>query len=134
MYSANELYQKYEDEITKIFSLIKTDREAAIPRILAEITTIIVPEMMHDVGNLKSLSGAEKRQLIIGSIELSIKETFKQLNRFPDLAIATWDETLRNYLLVLIPPTIKILVDVEKKNITFNRKISGCFGCCGWRQ
>jgi hypothetical protein len=130
MTTAEELYEKYKDTISEVIVGIKTQKEAAIPRIVVVITTDIVPKMMKDVGRLKTLYGSEKRQLIIDSIELAIEKTFFELNKIPELKAASWDETLRDYLLVLIPPTIKLLVDVEQKNITFNRKISGCFTCC----
>ena len=134
MSTAEELYSKYETAINDVFNDVKTQQQSAIPQIVAVITTDIVPQMMKDVGQLKKLSGSEKRQLIIDSIELGIEKSFYELNKIPELKAASWDETLRNYLLVLIPPTIKLLIDVERKNITFNRKISGCFTCCSGRR
>jgi len=130
MVSAEELYENYGQSIFAIISLIKDQRAAAIPQIVAKITTEVLPNMMHDVGAMRELSGSEKRQLIIDAIKIALKEGFEELNKIPELAAATWDETLRDYLLVLIPPTIKLLVDVEKKNIMFNKKVKGCFGCC----
>lgn len=134
MTTATELYQQYEKDITKIVSSVRKQKEAAIPGIVATIATDIVPQMMKDVGHIKMLSGSEKRQLIIDSIELAIEKSFTEINKIPELKNASWDETLRDYLLVLIPPTIKLLIDVERKNITFNRKIKGCFTCCTGRR
>lgn len=128
--TADELYAKYEKTITRIIAAIQKDKEAAIPGIIAAITTEIIPAMMSDVGRVKSLGGTEKRELILETIELAIKKTFKELNKIPELAAASWDETLRDLLLTLVPPLIKLLISVENNEIKFNKKVSGCFSCC----
>lgn len=128
--SADDLYSKYQKTIHQIILNIQQDKEAAIPRIIAVISTEIVPAMMSDVGRIKDLSGTEKRDLILDSIELAIEKTFAELNKIPELAAASWDETLRDLLLTLVPPLIKLLISVENKDIKFNKKFSGCFKCC----
>lgn len=130
MVNASELFEKYRTRLDGIIGQIKDKREAAVPAILAEITTQIIPAMMSDVGKIKSLSGTEKKQLIIDSVDLSITEIFKELNKIPELAAATWDETLRDLLLTLIGPLINLLISVENNEIKFNKKVSGCFTCC----
>lgn len=127
---ADDLYIKYEKAITRIISVIQKDRKAAIPGIITAISTEIIPSMMADVGRIRSLSGTEKRELILETIELAIKKTFAELNKIPELAAASWDETLRDLLLTLIPPLIKLLIRVENNEIKFNKKVTSCFSCC----
>jgi len=126
----NQLFDKYKAELLGIVGKIRDQQGAAIPAILAEIATQILPAMMGDVGRIKSLDGAGKKKLIVDSVDYAITETFLELNKIPELAAATWDETLRDYLLVLIPPLINLLVSVEGGDVKFNKKVASCFSCC----
>ena len=128
--TADDLYAKYQKTLLEIISTIQQDKEAAIPSIIAVIATEVIPAMMSDVGRIKNLSGTEKRDLILDAIELSIEKTFAELNKIPELAAASWDETLRDLLLTLVPPLIKLLISVENNEIKFNKKVTGCFKCC----
>lgn len=129
--TARSLYITYRQRITAIISIVKTDKEAAIPAIIAAITTDIVPSLMTDLGRVKSLSGSEKRDLIIETIDYSIDQVFEELNKIPELKEASWDETLHSFLEVLLPPIIKLLISVENNELKFNKKFSKCVGCCG---
>ena len=129
-FTAEDLYAKYQDSLTRVISIIKEQKGAGVSEIVAVIATEIIPAMMSDVGRLKSLSGVEKRQLILDAIDIAVKETFKELNKIPELAAASWDETLRDHILKLLPPLIKLLISIENNEIRFNKKVSGCFGCC----
>lgn len=128
--TADSLYAKYQKTLNNIISSIRVDKELAIPRIIAVIATDVIPSMMIDVGKIKTLDGTEKRDLILDAVQIAIKKTFAELNKIPELAAASWDETLRDLLLTLVPPLIKLLIKVENKQIKFNKSVSGCFKCC----
>lgn len=128
--TANDLQLKYLDTVTQMISSIKEKKQGAIPGILVVISTELVPSMMVDVGKIKGFTGAEKRTLIIDSVKLVLRRAFSELNRIPALAEASWDEMVRDILLNLLPPLIKLLIDVDNNDIKFNKKVKGCFGCC----
>ena len=128
--TGDDLYSRYKTTITDVVLLIQTKQGAAVPQILTTIATEVVPAMMFDVGRIKTLSGTEKRDLILAAVTLATTETFKEVNKIPELAAASWDETVRDLLLELIPPLIKLLISVEKKDVKFNKKLAGCFSCC----
>lgn len=125
-----DLYAKYQYTINRVISSVKKLKEAAIPGIVATISTEVIPGMMADVGHIKELSGAEKRELIIKAIELAISEAFKELNKLSQLAKANWDEVVRDHLLVLLPPLIRLLIDVENNDVRFNKKPVKRITCC----
>lgn len=127
---AELLYDKYKTQINEIIGKIKDEKAKALPGIITEMTTQIVPSMMLDVGKLKNLTGKEKKQLIIDTIQLSITEAFKELNKIPELANESWDESLRDLLITVIAPTIDLLIKVENGNLKFNPKIKRFFCCC----
>lgn len=129
--TADILYSNYRASISEIVGLIKTQKEAAIPAIISEIATKIVPSMMTDVGRIKNLSGLEKRDLIIEAVDLALDKIFEELNKIPEFAKSTIDETVHSYLDLLLPPMIKLLISVENNEIKFNKKISKCVGCYG---
>ena len=128
--TAEDLYAKYEVTLTQIISSVQKDGQAAIPGIIATIATEIVPAMMTDVGSIKSMSGTDKRELIIETVDLAITKIFEELNKIPALAKASWDEVLRDLLLTIIPPLIKLLISVENNDIVFNKQIAKCSSCC----
>lgn len=128
--TADDLYAKYQQSLLEIISTVQHQQAAAIPQIIATIATEIIPAMMSDVGRIRTLDGLEKRDLILASIELAIKKIFEELNQIPELAAASWDETLRDLLLTLLPPLIKLLISVEQNEIKFNKKMTSCFSCC----
>lgn len=126
---AELLYDKYKTQINEIIGKIKDEKAKALPSIITEITTEIVPSMMVDIGKVKNLTGKEKKQLIIDTIQLAITEAFKELNKIPELANESWDEELRDLLVTLITPTIDLLIKVENGSLKFNPKIKQFF-CC----
>lgn len=126
--TASDLIAKYQSTINETISSIKQEKEAAIPGIIATISTEIVPNMMVDVGKLTALDASEKRDLIVEAITSGIAEAFKELNEIPELAAASWDETIRDHVLTLIPGLMKLLLKVEGNQITFNKKSLSC--CC----
>lgn len=125
------LFNTYKEIFTELISKIRTEKEAAIPGIIAAIATNIVPSMMTDVGRIKTLSGSEKRDLIIETVDFALDTIFEELNKIPELAKASWDETIHSYLDTLLPSIIKLLISVENNEIKFNKKLSKCVGCCG---
>lgn len=130
MLSVDELYKTYKSDIERIVSQVAAGGEASIPIVLTEILTQVLPSMMRDVGRVKKLSGREKRQLIIDTLTLALKESFDALNEsvdaFKDSGV---DELVLSILLSMVPSTIRLLVDVEKKRIVFNKKLASCCGC-----
>lgn len=124
--SAEQLYEKYRTTVANIIIEANAKKQASIPSIIAIITTDIVPAMMMDVGKIKTFSGYEKRDLIIKSVELILNRVFES----GALQKAKWDETVKDILLKLLPPLIRLLIDVEKNDIKFNKKIKRCFSCC----
>jgi len=126
---AETLFQKYSQRVSKIIQRVKKDGERATPYIISKITTEIIPAMMQDVGSVKGLSGADKKQLVIDALEMAIDETFRNLNRLPKLARASWDEDLKLTLLTLTSPTIDQLINVEQGQLKFNSKPFR-FPCC----
>lgn len=130
MASVRDLYDEFSSDIERIVSQVSTGGAASIPVVLAELMTQVVPSMMQVVGKFKRMSGDDKRKLIIDTITFSLKETFEILNdKIPKLKQAKWDESILSLLLAMTPPTIRLLIDVEKKKIMFNKKLSSCF-CC----
>lgn len=127
---AKNLFDNYKKTFVDIISTITKEKEAAIPKIIVVITTVIVPSMMTDVGRMKKLSGIEKRDIIIEAVDYAIDTIFEELNKnVPALAKASWDETLHAYLDTLLPPMIKLLVSVENNELKFNKKVAGCMTC-----
>lgn len=122
------LYNKYLDEFETIFGQVTKDKAAAIPFIIAEISTKMIPDLMTDVGKIKSMSGDDKKQLIIDTVEFAISKGFEELNKIPELAESSWDEMVRDILLKMAPRVIDLLISVEKDKIVFNKKVScGCW-------
>lgn len=127
---AKDLYANYREDVTRIISQITELKGAGVAIILGDLATDIVPQMMIDVGKIKSLSGSEKKRLILDSLDLAIVEIFRELNEKTNLKNESWDEVLRDLLQKTLPKIIDLLIKVEKDKLVFNKKISGCFSCC----
>ncbi len=127
---AQAIYNIYKDNIIRIISMIRTKKELAIPGIITELTTNIVPQMMSDVSKMKALSGIEKKTLVIEAIDYAIDDVFQKLNEIPELQEASWDEALHATIDTLLPPLIDLLISVENNDIKFNKKAFSCFPCC----
>ena len=118
--NARELFELYERQFKNIINRIRDDKERAIPYIVIKVTTQIVPSMAQTLGDINTLTGTQKKQMIIDAVELAIDETFKELNELPELASVTWDDDLKELLLTLIGPVLTNLIDVEKGQLVFN--------------
>lgn len=127
---AKDLYQNYREDITRIISQITELKAAGVAFILSDLATDVVPQMMVDVGKLRSLSGDDKKKLILDTLDLAITEVFRELNEKTSLKDESWDEVLRDVLKKALPKIIDLLVKVEKDKLVFNKRISGCFSCC----
>ena len=127
---AKDLYKNYREDITRIILQITDLKGAAVPFILGDLATDVVPQMMIDVGAVKALSGDDKKKLIMDTLDLAIVEIFKELNEKTSLKDETWDEVLRDVLKKALPKIIDLLIKVEKDKLVFNKKVSGCFSCC----
>ena len=127
---AEDFYKNYREDITRIISQIVEMKGAAVPFILGDLATDVVPHMMVDAGKIKSLSGEDKKKLILDTLELGITEIFKELNEKTSLKDESWDEVLRDVIKKALPKIIDLLIKVEKDKLVFNKKISGCFSCC----
>lgn len=128
-FTAQTLYSKYSTTISDMIKTIQKKKEAAVPDIIATISTVILPSMMADLGDVKTLTGAEKKQLIINAIKLLVDNGFIELNKLPDIRAASWDETVHGYLNSLLPALVDLLINVENNNITFNKKDKEHCGC-----
>jgi hypothetical protein len=130
------LFTQYRDELTTAIAVIQTQGKAGIPVLVAQILVQIVPSMMSDVGKITSLSGAEKKQLIIDTLSLAITEGFAELNKDPVFAATQVDEMVRDLLLKLVAPLIDTFVKIEDGHLVFNKTPSCCggffsrFACC----
>ena len=126
-----ELYHNYSTEIREIISTIQTLKGAGVALILSNLATRVVPQMMSDVGELVSLTGDEKKQLILDSLDFGVVEIFKELNENTSLKDESWDEIVRDVLKQGLPRIIDLLITVEDNKIVFNKKVGKClFSCC----
>lgn len=128
----NQLYDKFRDEFQIYVKRVEKDGEKATPYIISRTTLVIVPRMMIEVGKIKSLSGIQKKQLIIDTTIYAIEETFKTLNNKTNLKTETWDEDIRDLLLALLPMTIDLAIEIDKGHLKFNTSSNWFDKCrCG---
>ena len=85
---------------------------------------------MSTVGAYKKLSGSDKKTLVQDTVIHAIDELFTELNISTSLSQETWDEHLRDVLLMTVPMAIDTLINVEKGQLAFNPK-KGFFSCFG---
>lgn len=121
-FTAQTLYSKYSTNISDMIKTIQMKKESAVPDIIATISTSILPSMMADLGDIKTLTGSEKKQLILDAIKLLVDNGFIELNKLPDIRAASWDHTVHGYLDTLLPALVDLLIRVENNHITFNKK------------
>lgn len=122
--SANDLYNKYKDQIIAIINAVKQDQEKATPFVIVQITTVIIPLMLADVRKMEGLTIDQRKQVIKDGITLAINELFTELNTLPQFAASQWDEVAQQIILQLIGPTIDLLLKVESGTTTSK---PGCF-------
>jgi len=125
---AKDLYANYQKEITDIVNQIVEKKALAIPFILGDLATEVVPQMMKDVGAITKLSGSDKKQLILDAVDLAIVDIFSELNEKTELKNESWDEILRDILRKALPKIIDLLIKVEQDKLVFNKKLS-CLSC-----
>ena len=120
------LVSTYYDELKMYIERVHNEGGSAIPRILARITTVILPAMMVKVGEVKTLSGREKKQMVEDSILSLVDTIFKHLDEsyFKD---DIWDNQVRNVIMLVLPSMIDMLIDIEKGKLKFNKRM---FKCC----
>ena len=119
------LYIKYNAQIKELINIFLNPVNGgvkSIPKIITKITTQIVPLMMEDVGKIKRLSGDKKKRFIIETLNLSLSSAFDEINQLPELASENWDDKLRDLLVILIDQVIDKYIDIENKNVIFNKK------------
>lgn len=127
---ANTIYENYKDEFNRIISTILVQKEAAIPFIISEITTKLLPEIAQEIGQIKALDNEDKKHLLIQAITIGIDQTFEALDKLPELSQATWDNQLRAVILMLVGPILDNMIAVENGTIVLNSKAKKFFFCC----
>lgn len=128
--TTQNLYDKYKDEFKGIISRILVEREAAIPYVISEILTVLLPKIVQDVFVIKNLDAYEKKLLLIEVIKKGIDDTFEELDKLPQLSQATWDNHIRNIILTLSGPILDNLIAVENGELTLNGKVKRTLFCC----
>ena len=133
------LFQKYENEIRELVKSIQEKTPDTISLVVAKIVTETLPNLMTDAGMLTSLSGAEKKQLVMATVEYIIGFIFDRLNENTDLQNSTWDEVLEQLILKTSDKLIDAFIEVEDGSIKFNNKAKlwgkiKNFFCCGSGQ
>lgn len=126
------LYKLHRNEILMYISRIETEESKAIPFIIARISLEVVPNMMRDLAVVKGMTGKQKKQLIIDTVIFSVDTIFKELNANTRLSRETWDEHVRDVLLILLPETIDKLFEVENGKLKIvTRSWFEKWCCCG---
>ena len=118
----NSLYEQFKDEFVTYFNRFKSDGEKAVASVLSRILYVIVPKMMVIVGKYKTLDGQEKKILVSDTVVFAIDTLFEELNVNTQLSKESWDEHVRDILLVTVPSTIDTLISIEKGRLVFNPK------------
>lgn len=126
---ANTLYQQYQQEFTNIISAIVNQGDVAIPYVIIQILTVLLPEIAQNIGQIQQLDADDKKTLLINVIELGIDQTFAQLDNLPQLPVATWN-LIRQIIIALIGPILDNLIAVQNGNLVINSTISSFFSCC----
>lgn len=125
------LYQQFQQDFTDIISVIETEKEAAIPTVITDITTKLLPEMAQAVGQIQGMNATDKRTLIIQAITTGINDSFQALEALPALAGESWIDLVRLILITLIGPILDNLLAVENGTLVINPSLCSWFtNCC----
>ena len=79
----------------------------------------VVVECIQYLSTVKKMSGQQKRQIIIDAILLLLDETNSG-------ELEVYEPIIKS----MIPATINTLIDVEKKKIMLNKKVTSWKCCC----
>jgi hypothetical protein len=128
-----EMYEANESIIKEIITQVATQKEKAVPFVILEVTTLLVPNLMKTVGTFSFLQGSEKKRLVIETIKFTITKVFDELNKFTNLSQEDWDEHVEQVLLLTVPALIENMLAVEKGKLKFSPEKSWlrffmCFG------
>lgn len=119
------LYNKYKEELSPLLNLLErkfgetTFALADVSRIITYFSMDLVPKMMSDVGKISTLSGLEKKDLIIDAVKFILKKIFEQL----DNTAGDLPQYMEEAILIAVNPTINVLIDVENDKILFNKQL-----------
>jgi len=122
----NGLINSYVEEVDLYVDRLKKDSTKAIPFIVSRISLTVVPNMMHDVATIQGLTGHQKKQLVEDAIICIIDRIHQKI----DLEDQIWDDYVRDMLKTIIPPTIDLLIDVEKGKLVFNKRTRTLVSSC----
>ena len=127
----NSLYERFKDEFVTYFKRFESEGEKAVAYVLSRILYVIVPKMMVVVGKYKALGGQEKKILVSDTVVFAIDNLFEELNVNTQLSKESWDEHVRDILLITVPSTIDSFISIEKGRLVFNPKKPFSFlSCC----
>lgn len=104
-----------------------------IGQIITFILTNFLPTLCQEIGQDQSLTGLQKKQLVITTINNALSQGCAILDqKFPQSGL--WLNTITPLIETTLPALIDLLISVEKNQIVFNptikTKISTFFSCC----
>ena len=127
----NELYDQFKEEFVTYFKRFESEGEKAVAYVISRILYVILPKMMTVVGNCKKLDGQEKKILVTDTIVFAIDKLFEELNVNTQLSKESWDEHVRDILLITTPSSIDAFISIEKGKLVFtHKKKFGGWACC----
>lgn len=127
--TAQSLANTYAITILGIVQSVQAQGEAAIPVIIVQLLTTIVPNMVADVGMLEELSATDKKALIVQAIDLGIDQAFAQLAKNPAFKNdAASDVLLKNMLENGVPALFDVFVSIENDEMVVNATLKSCWG------
>lgn len=119
--NVDELVGKYRSEFKTYNDKITSEKENALPFIINEIITLIIPSLMTDVGQIENMSGEDKKILVTDTVIKLMDITFDAIDKKLKSDIK-WDNYLHATIKYTLPTIIDILIGVENGKIVFNKK------------
>jgi len=129
------LATNYVTTILGIVQSVQSQGKEAIPIILLQMMTQIVPQMVSDVGVLKNLSAQDKKSLIVQAIDLAIDQAFLQLANNPLFKNEEQlDNLIKSLLQNAVPSMFDTFLSIENNEMVVNKTVRSFFAkifpCC----
>lgn len=94
-------------------------------QIINYILTVFIPKLCQEVGQNVSLTGSDKKQLVILTVQEALSQGCAILDKtFP--TDQSWFNRIYSSIHITIPNIIDLLISVENKDIVFNPRSKFC--------